>query len=160
MSLIDESQIFTHDNIKKSLDFLNLVLTWKTLPNMLTFDCFLVLTENNSNIEFDWSKVVPVSKDEYFSQIHYEVAMYYFFKEDYEQATAHFINSMECYKNNRDISGFMTFSLPTLESYLVACNTQTNNSKNTLLHQLRISVAFQFTVSTHNAYCKGFLLKK
>lgn len=156
VGLIDENLIFSQENMKKCEDFLNNILKSDKIPNMITFTCFPALTESSSNIEFKWSQSISISKEEFLSQIHYELAIYYFYREDYNQAKIHFTNSMENYKNTYNNVGFLTISLPVLESYIVACDPQ-SNMKNTLLHHLRISVATQFTVSFSLKFLSEFL---
>lgn len=140
-----QESLFSLENVGKSVEYLNSVLTWPTLPRMLSFDCFLVLTEDNPNVEFDLNCAKTLNKEEYLAQINYDLATFYFFKEEYDSASKHFMDAMKYFKALKNPAGFMTLNLPTLESYLMACNTKGNGHKNTLLHQLRISVASQLT---------------
>lgn len=144
LPLIEESLIFTQENLKKSLDFLKQALTWPKLPDMLTFDCFLVLTESSSEIQFDWSRAVAVPRAEFLAQLNYEMATLYFYTEEYEAATDHFVQAKTHLDSVSQKIGFLTVNPATLDSYLIACNSQTSAWKNTLLHQLHASVSSHF----------------
>lgn len=140
---MEESLICSSENINESLNFLNRVLSWEKIPKMLTFSCFLMLKENSSNAETDWAHAVPISKEEFKAQVHYDLGCYFFYKQNYKLATAHFVECKKLFVAIKESTGLITVDKDDLEGYLLACMGGSNKD---LLHQLRNSVSSQYTV--------------
>lgn len=105
-----------------------------------------MLTEDNTEIRNDWTHGLPVSKEEFSAQITYDLAVFYFFKENYEMATSYFTSCARFFKNVVNKTGFLSIDWNELQGYLLACNT-TMEGTNNLLQQLHISIANQYMVS-------------
>lgn len=144
MTPMEESYFCTDDNIEKSLTFLNNALTWKEIPLMLSFECFVMLTENNEGVEHDWQQAQYISRNEFSAQINYELGCFYFYRENYDLAKLHFQNTLEFYNQIIDKVGFANFKTENLEGYVVACRTQTDGSNRNLLHAFSVCVANQY----------------
>lgn len=140
---MEESLLCTPDNLNRSLYFLNQALSWKTTPKMLTFDCFLMLKENSSNVETDWSQAIPISTEEFKAQLHYDLGCFFFYKENYKVATTHFVQCKQFFEGIKENVGLVTIDRDDLEGYILACMGGSNIN---LLHQLRNSVSSQYTV--------------
>lgn len=140
---VEETLLCSPENLNKSLYFLNRALSWENIPKMLTFECFLMLKENSDNVETDWSHAIPISSGEFKAQIHYDLGTFFFYKENYKLATTHFVQCKQFLDAVKGDSGLITIDKDDLEGYLLACM---GGSKKNLLHQLRNSVASQYTV--------------
>ena len=143
---MEENIICSDDNIERSLSFLTEALMWKSVPLMLTYDCFVAPSEHESQIDHDWKQAVNISRNEFNAQIHYELGMFYFYKENYDMARTHFKSAVECFKQIDENVGFVSVKLGSLEGYLLAC-TQMEESNKRLLYLLSVSIANQYTVS-------------
>lgn len=143
MNPMEESLFCSPEQLNRSLYFLNSALSWERIPKMLTFNCFLMLKENSSNVETDWSHSIPISNEEFKAQVHYDLGCFFFYKENYKLATKHFVECKEFYKAIRESSGLISIDKEDLEGYILAC---VGGSKKNLLHQLRNSVSNQYTV--------------
>lgn len=143
MNPMEESLLCSPEQLNRSLYFLNSALSWERVPKMLTFNCFLMLKENSSNVETDWSHSIPISKEEFKAQVHYDLGCFFFYKENYKLATTHFVECKEFFNAIGESSGLVSIDREDLEGYILAC---LGGSKKNLLHQLRNSVANQYTV--------------
>lgn len=134
----------TPENLNRSLNFLNNTLSWEKIPKLLTFNCFVMLKENSSNAETDWNNAVPISNKEFKAQVHYDLGCFFFYKENYKLATAHFGQCKQFFYAIRDNTGLISVERDDLEGYVLACM---GGSRKSLLHQLRSSVSSQYTVN-------------
>ncbi|KAF5275218.1 hypothetical protein FQR65_LT04252 [Abscondita terminalis] len=139
----DDSLIRSPQNVQKSICFLIDVLTKYEVPNFLTFDCFTMLKEDTENIQNNWNNSVPISNEEFFCQIAYDLAEFYFFKENYEAAASYFNNCMQYYKSIDNSIGYLNINLKKLEGYRLACNATFDRSES-LLQQLHNSTINQY----------------
>lgn len=147
MSTLEETIFCSQENIDKTLLFLNDCLSWTEIPGMLTFDCFQLPTETNDKCECDWTKVVDISKEELFAQINYDLATFYFYREDYILAKEKFAQCLKYYNSVENINGFLDLDEETLTVYVKACNCFVEGSKGNLLEQLNSSIVNQYKVS-------------
>lgn len=143
---VEESILCSQENLSKSLSFLTNVLTWDSIPQLLTFDCFLMLKENSNEVQTDWTCAVPIPKEELQAQIHFDLGCFFFYKENYSLATIHFTQSRDMLRSLRDAVGFHTIEPEDLDGYIVACNG--GETPKNLHQQLRISVTNHYKVST------------
>lgn len=141
---MEESVLCSPDNLNRSLYFLNQALSWETIPKMLTSDCFLMLKEDSSNVEIDWSYAVQISKEEFKARLHYDLGCFFFYKENYKLATMHFTQCKHFFDALTETTGLITVDKDDLEGYILAC---AGGTKKDLLHQLRHSVCNGYTVS-------------
>lgn len=132
--------------MRESVDFLKKVLDWDNIPGMLTFDCFKLPTETN-DLEFDWLQTHSISVEEFGAQINYDLATYFFYKEDYNSAREHFTKCMTCFEAIKGSNSFINFDRNMLEVYFQACNGAADASKANLYEQLSMSIVNQYTVS-------------
>lgn len=139
--------ICSQDNINKSLFFLSNSLTVDKLPKILTFDCFVMLKEDSKTIVSDWSQAVQISKEELQAQVHYDLGCFFFYKENYVVARAHFMESRTFFKQLTHTTGFADVDTEDLEGYIAACNMETADVHRNLLHQMRASVTNHYMVS-------------
>lgn len=133
------------EGLDKSLKFLSDVLNNVNVPNLITFQCFVMPTEINSEIQFDWECSVSISKDEFHAQIYYDLAIYNFYKESYGIAKTYFLNTLQCLEAITECKGFSTVKSDALEGFLIACNAKAGYKYN-LTKQLKISILNQFMV--------------
>lgn len=139
--------IYCHlELVEQTVNFLKSTLSWDNIPGMLTFDCFKLPTETN-DLEFDWNQTQTISAEEFGAQINYDLATYFFYKEDYNLAREHFTKCMTCFKSMKDSNGFISFDAKVLEVYARACNGASDSSKSNLHEQLSMSIVNQYTVS-------------
>lgn len=118
---------------------------------MLTFNCFKLPTETN-NLEFDWTFLQPISKEEFYAQINFELGTFFFHKEEYIMARQHFFQSLSNYKNIIKTTGFATLDPNVLQVYVQACSGPSEGSKDNLLEQLNYSVVNQYMVCIFYIY--------
>ncbi|XP_060527282.1 integrator complex subunit 8 isoform X2 [Cylas formicarius] len=144
MSPADENIICCHENIQKTLTFLIDALQWEDIPCMLTFDCFNTPTEQNDNIEFDWSKGQSITKEEFGAQISYDLGTFYFYQEDYNQAKEYFLKCLEYFNTLDKNNGFLNFDKAVLEVFVRACDPTVDTQKRSLLEQLSNSIVNQY----------------
>ncbi|KAF5274403.1 hypothetical protein FQA39_LY07283 [Lamprigera yunnana] len=140
---LDDSLIRSPQNIQKSICFLIDVLTKYRAPTFLTFNCFTMPKEDTENIEHNWNNSLPIVNEEFFCQIAYDLAEFYFFKENYEAASSYFNNCLQYYKSIEHHIGYLTITLKKLDGYLLACSVSTEKSYSLLL-QLQNSVINQY----------------
>lgn len=111
--------------------FLTKALDWESVPEMLTYDCFTLPTESNDAIEFDWSKSKAVSKNEFFSQVNYDLGTFFFYKEEYNLAKKHFSLCLDCFNDSTELNGFFEVDREMLEVYINACHGSKEMHKGT-----------------------------
>lgn len=140
--------LYTPESIDKSLKFLIDALSWDETPNFIAYDSFIMPTEVNSEIKFEWGNAVAIPKQEFQAQLHYDLATYNFFKENYSIAIPYFISTMQCMINNSKLIGFLTVNSKVLEGFLIASNSK-NGHTYSLTKQLKISIVSQFVVNTN-----------
>lgn len=140
---MEESLFCSPDNLNRSLYFLNCALSWEKIPKMLTFNCFLMLKENSSNVETDWSQSIVISNEEFKAEVHYDLGCFFFYKENYKLATTHFVQCKQFFDGIKESSGLTSIDREDLEGYILACM---GGNKRGLLHQLRNSVSSHYTV--------------
>lgn len=141
--LMDENMyniICTMENTEESLQFLLESLTWSNIPPMITYNCFESLTETSTNTQLNWEQVVPISKEEFEAQVNFDVAVFYFFKEQYDLALKHFKTSIDSLKSIKNPAGFCTLDKDALDNYILACNGKSPS----LMQQLNTSVVNQY----------------
>lgn len=151
---MEESLLCSSENLNRSLYFLNRMLSWEKIPKLLTFNCFLMLKENSSNVETDWTHAISISNEEFKAQVHYDLGCFFFYKENYKLATAHFVECKQFFDAIRESTGLITIDRDDLEGYVLACM---GGSKKDLLHQLRNSVSSQYTVRKRRFLFKNFV---
>ncbi|XP_017782006.1 PREDICTED: integrator complex subunit 8 [Nicrophorus vespilloides] len=145
ITAMEENMMCTPENIEKSLNFLISALQWEHVPPMLGYNCFVLLTEGSRETQFEWNEAVPISKEEFKSQIHYDLGAFYFYKENYETAFKNFKQSVNYFKEIKDNKGFCSVDYDCLESYLFACNYSENSGNISLLQQMSNSIVNQYT---------------
>lgn len=141
-SPIEESLLCSPDNLNRSLYFLNSALSWAKTPQMLTFECFLMLKENSSNAETDWANALRISDEEFKAQVHFDLGCFFFYKENYKLATTHFTQCKRFFYAIRESTGLISVDPEDLEGYILAC---LGGTRKDLLHQLRSSISNQYT---------------
>ncbi|KAJ8928547.1 hypothetical protein NQ314_018885 [Rhamnusium bicolor] len=144
MSTVDETIICSSENIKKTITFLTDALEWETIPDMLTFNCFKLPTESNDCIEFDWDKSQPISKNEFYAQINYDLGTFFFYQEEYDLAKKHFSKCLQCFVDMPEVNGFYDVDKRMLEVYIHACHGSQEMHKGNLLEQLNSSIVNQY----------------
>lgn len=144
---VDANIICSPENIKKSVEFLTDSLDWETVPQMLTFDCFNLLTETNDSIQFEWDKSLPISKHEFCAQINYDLGAFFFYQEEYDLAKKHFSNCLQCFAGMEKINEFYDVDRHMLQIYINACHGSQEMHKGNLLEQLNSSIVNQYMVS-------------
>lgn len=148
------------ENTQKSICFLTKVLESERIPNLLTFDCFIALREDKEEIKNDWNRSVPICKEEFYAQISYDLAVFYFFKENYEAANSYFSKCMQYYNADIKKTGFLNINYQELSGYLLALANTVEGTDN-LLQQLHFSILNQYMVSLVIIFiCSAFLLHK
>ncbi|CAH0550288.1 unnamed protein product [Brassicogethes aeneus] len=144
MSTIEENIFCSPESIEKTISFLNNSLKWTDTLGMLTFDCFQLPTETIDKAECDWSKTLPISKEEFSAQVNYDLGTFYFYREEYLVAKEKFGSSLEFYNAIEKKNGFMDFDKEVLDVYVRACNCFTEGAKGNLLEQLNSSIVNQY----------------
>jgi hypothetical protein len=142
----EENIICSHDNVRKTVEFLTSALSWDDVPSMLTFECFKLPTETN-DLEFDWPCSQPISKEEFSAQLNYDLGTFFFYKEDYNSAREHFSECLSSFRAMKNNNGFVKFNFNVLEVYVRACSGPTDGSKRSLLEQLNLSIVNHYMVS-------------
>lgn len=141
-----ENPAFTPEGVEKSLNFLINALNWDEMPNFVTINSFVMPTEINTELQFEWDNTIPIPKEEFQAQIHYDLATYYFFKENYDIAIPYFINATKHMNEVQQSIGFLTVKSSTLEGFLIASNSK-NGHRYSLTKQLKSSIVTHFVVS-------------
>lgn len=147
MTILDENFICSQENINKTIAFLVQALEWDKLPNLITYDCFKLLTDSNECVEFDWSKSQPITKNEFCTQISFELGTFFFHQEQYDLAKKYFSKCLDCFKSLSETNGFQDVDDKLLEIYINACHGSADIHKGSLLEQLNISIVNQYLVS-------------
>lgn len=147
MSILDENIICSQENITKTVTFLTNALEWNTIPNLLTYDCFKLLTDSHECVEFDWSKSQPISRNEFCTQINFELGTFFFHQEQYSLAKQYFSKCLHCFNSLTGPSQFQNVNKELLEIYITACHGSAEIQKGTLLEQLNMSIVNQYLVS-------------
>lgn len=148
MSVMDENIICCQENITKTITFLTEALEWDKIPDLLTYDCFKLLTDSYECVEFDWSKSHPISKSEFCTQISFELGTFFFHQEQYDLAKKYFSKCLQCFNTLTEINVFHDVDMKLLEIYINACHGSADIHKGSLLEQLSISIVNQYVVST------------
>uniref|UniRef100_A0AAR5NXE3 INTS8 TPR repeats domain-containing protein n=1 Tax=Dendroctonus ponderosae TaxID=77166 RepID=A0AAR5NXE3_DENPD len=149
MSLRDENIICCPENIQKTISFLHESLQWEQMPKLLSFDCFQMPTETNDSIEFNWSKATLISRDEFCTQICYDLGTSFFYQEDYKAAKELFHKCQEYLNLVTQQNVFASFDKNSLQVYIKACDPSVDVHKKSLLEQLNNSIVNQFVGITH-----------
>ncbi|XP_031329451.1 integrator complex subunit 8-like [Photinus pyralis] len=142
----DDSIIHSPQNVQKSVCFLTDILAKGCVPHLITYDCFATLKEDSLLVENNWDRSTPISKDEFYAQISYDLAEFYFFKENYETATSYFNNCMQYYNSISHKTGFLNVNSKKLEGYCLACSCSATDTSLSLLQQLHMSTVNQYMV--------------
>lgn len=140
-----ENNLYTPESVAKSLKFLTDALNWQDTPNFITFNSFVMPTEVNTEIEFDWDNTITIPRQAFLAQLHYDLAAYYFFKENYSVAIPYLISTKHYMQNIEKDVEFLSVKSSTLEGFLIATNSKNGHIYN-LTKQLKISVVNQFVV--------------
>ncbi|XP_031359186.1 integrator complex subunit 8-like [Photinus pyralis] len=140
----DDSIIHSPQNVQKSVCFLTDILAKGCVPHLITYDCFATLKEDSLLVENNWDRSTPISKDEFYAQISYDLAEFYFFKENYETATSYFNNCMQYYNSISHKTGFLNVNSKKLEGYCLACSCSATDTSLSLLQQLHMSTVNQY----------------
>lgn len=145
---IDEVFLVTPELTLASVNFLTAILSLNRTPRLLTFDTFVMLNEDTRTVEQEWHKSVELSRYEFESQLHYDLACYYFHRENYEHAKQHFVKCSECfYSLDADAEfQYASFDVNCLNGFLCACNVPVDGYVPGLLQQMNASVANQYMV--------------
>lgn len=144
MTPMEENYFCSEENIDKSVAFLNGALTWKEIPLMLSFDCFVMLTEEAEDIEHNWMQAHYISRNEFSAQINYELGCFYFYKENYDLARVHLQNAVEFHNQIIEKVGFCNLKMDILEGYSLACKSHVGDKNRDLLHAFSICIANQY----------------
>ncbi|XP_056638700.1 integrator complex subunit 8 [Diorhabda sublineata] len=144
ISMADESIICCPENINKTVNFLTEALDWEIIPSLLTFDCFKLPTESNDCIEFDWSKSEELKKNEFCTQINYDLGVFFFYREQYDLAKKHFSECLNLFADIPKINGFYDVDKQMIDVYIKACHGSADIQKGNLLEQLNSSIVNQY----------------
>ncbi|XP_030752565.1 integrator complex subunit 8 [Sitophilus oryzae] len=144
MSPADENIICCPDNIKKTVTFLTDALQWEEIPLMLTYDCFNMPTETNEALQFEWTKGKKVSRDEFCAQICFDLATFFFYREEYDFAKQQFAQCLNFFNSIIGQNGFATIDTDLLNMYMRACDSTADLQNKSLTEQLNNSIVNQF----------------
>ncbi|KAJ8912846.1 hypothetical protein NQ315_007978 [Exocentrus adspersus] len=144
VSPVDINFMCSPENIKKSVLFLTDAMNWEILPTILTFECFVLPTEANDFLQFQWDNCLSISKDEFCAQINFDLGTLFFYKEEYEQAKPYFSHCLECLTVTSKVNEFLDVDRQMLETYINACCGSPEISKRNLLEQLNLSIVNQY----------------
>lgn len=112
---------------------------------MLSYDCFPCLKEDSTDIKMNWSAAIPISREELLCQLHFDLGSFYFYKENYELATGHFVECKGLIEKVKKGTFCNGLDEADLEGYLVACSAGVT-AKPSLLQQMRICITNHYTV--------------
>lgn len=145
---IDDCFSCTQDLILLSLNFLNSVLMLNRTPKLLTFDTFVMLNEDSTDVEQNWINSAEMSRHEFEAQIHFDLGCFYFYKEMYYPAKQHFLKCNDEFYLLEANHAFVyaNFDQNYLHGFLFACNAPEEGYTPKLLQQLNASIADQYTV--------------
>lgn len=145
MPILDENIICCQENLNKTIHFLTDALDSDQIHDLLTYDCFKIPTDSNECVEFDWSRSQPITKNEFRSQICFELGTFFFYQEQYDMAKEYFAKCRltDISENN----GFNDVNRKLLEIYINACHGSADIHKGSLLEQLNMSIVNQYLVS-------------
>lgn len=136
--------------VERSINVLNQVLAIVDLkPRVLSFDTFQMLTENSTEVKQNWEKMQSISAEEFKCQIHYDMAVFYLLKEDYQNAKRH-INEARLFFYKLDHKNDLLYcrvQREYLEGCCLACDVPVEGSQPNLTQKLLASIKDQYTVS-------------
>ncbi|EFN80014.1 integrator complex subunit 8 [Harpegnathos saltator] len=135
-------------HIPNSVSALNTILEASDIkPMVLSFDTFQMLTEDSIEIKQNWENMYPVNIDEFKCQIHYDLAMYYLLREEYQDAKCHIRQAKERY-SKLDSTVKLTYckvQKEFLEGACLACEVPIENITPSLTQRLQSSIKDQYT---------------
>lgn len=158
MGLLDENIICSQENINKAVSFLIESLEWDSVPDLLTYDCFKLLTDPYEYVEFDWTQSQSISKTEFCTQISFELGTFFFYQEQYDLAKEYFSKCRQNFNNLLSKNGFQDVDEKLLEIYINACHGSAEIQNGTLLEQLNMSIVNQYLVSHKKYLLKEFIM--
>ncbi|XP_044731508.1 integrator complex subunit 8 [Chrysoperla carnea] len=138
----EEFNRFIDNLVTDSIKFLHDLLNNGRVPQVLSVDTFVALTDTNSEVKQNWDATVKISIDEFHSQIHYDLATFYFYQKVWQQSKVHFIKCLEFYQNQElQKESFLNFKyLGELKGYLIAIGESFNGYQPSLLYKFYLSV--------------------
>ncbi|XP_014469482.1 PREDICTED: integrator complex subunit 8 isoform X2 [Dinoponera quadriceps] len=152
-SVVDDIIRKLESHIPNSVNALNTILEASDIkPKVLSFDTFQMLTEDSIEIKQNWENMYSVNIDEFKCQIHYDLAMYYLLREEYQDAKLHIRQAKERYSNLDSTAKFMYCKVQKefLEGACLACEVPIEDITSSLTQRLQSSIKDQYTVYRDN----------
>lgn len=143
---VEDNAIRSPDNVTKSILFLTETLSWVSIPPLPTSKCFTIPSEDHTAVEHNWTHAIPISKEEFYAQIIYELATLYFYRQNYTIAKQYFFMCLQNVQKLGNVSGFVVIEADMLHGYLNALDGE--SGKESLTQQLHLSVVNHYTVSS------------
>lgn len=128
-------------------------LTTIPAPLMPTPETFNVLTEDSASVCQNWAEGITISDDEFHCQLHFDLAQYHFFREDYHAVQDNISKAATLHKKLVTCGTNLVYCTATaaqIKGYSNACEmvrvqVPTVSPQTDLLHQLHRSIRDQYT---------------
>ncbi|XP_033225261.1 integrator complex subunit 8 [Belonocnema kinseyi] len=146
--LTDEIIRKLEGNVMNSLNTLNAVLQLEDLkPKVLTLDTFQMLTEDSTEIKQNWENMISITAEEFKCQLHYDLAIFYILREEYQNAKHHISQANEFFRKleTPDKLLYCRVRKEYLEGCCLACQVPVEGLKPSLTLQLLASIKDQYT---------------
>ncbi|XP_026281611.1 integrator complex subunit 8 [Frankliniella occidentalis] len=105
-----------------------------------TFKTFKPLTEDNGDIDLLWDTCEQLTLDEFRCQLHYDLGVYFMFKQEITIAREHFTSCDLLLSQCTGMSIYRSVSRVKLDGYRIACGVYTPPSQSALLCQFHASI--------------------
>ncbi|XP_012265327.2 integrator complex subunit 8 [Athalia rosae] len=134
--------------LPNTINALNEILELNDMkPKVLSFETFVMLTEDSTECKQNWENMYSISADEFKCQIHYDLAVFYLLREDYQSAKRHVAGAQELFRKfdtSRPLI-YCTIKKEYLDGYCLACDIPVENIKPDLMQQMHASIKDQYT---------------
>lgn len=134
-------------NVSTSLNTLNAVLQLDDIkPKVLSVNTFQMLTEDSTEIKQNWNNMISITAEEFKCQIHYDLAIFYLLREEYQNANHHISQANNLFQilGNSGNLVYCKVKKEWLEGCCLACHVSVESIKPSLTQQLLSSVKDQF----------------
>lgn len=109
-----------------------------------TFNTFQPLTEDSNDVEMLWENCEPISLEEFRSQLHFDLGVYFIFRQEHEMARQNFSACDDLFSKCLRPSVYCSVSRPKLDGYRIACGVYSPPAQTSLLCQFHASIKQQY----------------
>lgn len=146
-SMIDELVRGLEMQASSSIEFLNR-LAKVPVPLVPNEETFIMLTEDSINACQNWEEGYKISENEFRCQLHFDLAQYHFFREDYAPVRENISKAANMYENLKKLNTKLVYCTVTeeqIKGYSNACELAHLSGTSDLPRQLQRAIRDQYT---------------